>query len=229
MMAFFLIALGYLVGSIPFAYVIVRRAKGIDLRRYGSGNVGASNVMQFLGLRGFMLIALLDIAKGASVVLVAQALNRPELEKALTGLATIAGHNWPIYLRFHGGRGVAAIAGVISVLVPQASLIVVPLTLALLGLSRDGAISTGVGLLLLPLVALALYGPGVLFLGCLGLSLMAFAKRLQGSPGPAAGMETPRPRRLFYRLLYDRDVRDRDAWVTRRPDDQASSKGPAEE
>src|SRR3954452_13347546 len=100
------VVLAYLIGAIPFAYVLVRAIKGIDIRTVGSGNVGATNASRVLGLRGFLLVFGLDMLKGLLPTIGLPALVRwlggqsvADL-KVLIALATILGHNFPIYLQF---------------------------------------------------------------------------------------------------------------------------------
>ncbi len=117
-----LIAVSYLLGAIPFGYLIAR-AKGVDIRSVGSGNIGATNVARALG-KGFgILVFVLDVLKGFLPTLAARAWLHGEAEGVplavvLTGLAAIAGHNWPVTLRFKGGKGVATSCGVFLALFP---------------------------------------------------------------------------------------------------------------
>ena len=116
------IVIGYLLGSIPFAFLLSRRLEGIDIRRAGSGNVGAANVLRTSGVRAATVVMLLDVAKGAGSVLVAQRCMAGEAAPAAAGLAAIVGHIYPVWLRFHGGKGVATACGAFSVLTPWAML-----------------------------------------------------------------------------------------------------------
>jgi glycerol-3-phosphate acyltransferase PlsY len=113
------VLLAYLVGSVPFAYVLARR-RGIDLRRVGSGNVGASNVLRTSGVSSAVVAMCLDGAKGTLAVLVAQRLTMGEATPVAAGIASIIGHIYPVWLRFRGGKGVATAAGVFGVLAPMA-------------------------------------------------------------------------------------------------------------
>jgi len=111
---------GYLLGSIPFALLTARRWSLVDLRQVGSGNLGATNVMRASGMRAGVLVALLDILKGAASVVLAERLSANAAAPALAGLAAIVGHIYPVWLRFRGGKGVATACGVFSVLAPLA-------------------------------------------------------------------------------------------------------------
>jgi glycerol-3-phosphate acyltransferase PlsY len=110
----------YLIGSIPFALLLARRWGGYDLHRVGSGNIGAANVLRAAGVRAGVVVAVLDIAKGAAGVLVADRISPVDHAGALAGLAAIVGHIYPVWLRFRGGKGVATACGVFSVLAPLA-------------------------------------------------------------------------------------------------------------
>lgn len=117
----------YLIGAIPFG-LLVARAYGVnDIRHVGSGNIGATNVLRSLGMKAAIWVYLLDIGKGAATVWGASRLGqdtlRPDLFLVLVGLATIIGHVFPVYLRFSGGKGVAAAFGVLLVLLPVVTLL----------------------------------------------------------------------------------------------------------
>ena len=114
------VSLGYVVGSIPFALIVSRLVAGIDVRRAGSGNVGAANVLRTRGVAMAVCVLLLDMAKGAASVLWVARLAPGDSGPALAGLAAVVGHVYPVWLRFRGGKGVAAAAGVFSVLTPFA-------------------------------------------------------------------------------------------------------------
>ena len=114
------VVLGYLTGSVPFAYLLARRV-GIDVRVTGSGNVGAANVLRTTGTwRGIAAMSL-DVAKGAFAVAIANLTSGGAGMAAAGGAAAIVGHIYPVWLRFHGGKGVAVAAGVFGVLAPLAT------------------------------------------------------------------------------------------------------------
>jgi glycerol-3-phosphate acyltransferase PlsY len=101
----------YLVGAIPFGILISRLAKGIDIRRYGSGKIGATNVIRIVGSRAGLISMVLDVAKGSVSVLFAWLLLQTHAAQVAAGAAAVVGHNWPVYIRFKGGRGVAVFVG----------------------------------------------------------------------------------------------------------------------
>jgi len=111
--------LAYLLGSIPFGYLIVRWQKGIDVRSTGSGGTGATNVMRNLGIMGFAGTFILDLGKGILAVLLTSRLTSGDPRwVALSSVAAILGHCFPVWLRFRGGKGVATGVGVFLALAP---------------------------------------------------------------------------------------------------------------
>ena len=114
------VLLGYLAGSVPFAFLLARRA-GIDVRFTGSGNVGAANVLRTTGTGRAVAVMALDVAKGALAVFLAHISNAGAAMTAVAGTAAVVGHIYPVWLRFHGGKGVAVAAGVFAVLTPAAT------------------------------------------------------------------------------------------------------------
>lgn len=120
------IVAAYLIGSIPTGYIFGRALKGVDIREFGSGNLGATNVFRVMGRLPGILVLVIDMLKGfvcatyiASFFLYISPAARPELYRVLAGLAAIAGHNWTVFLKFRGGKGVATSAGVVIGLVPK--------------------------------------------------------------------------------------------------------------
>ncbi len=109
----------YLIGSIPFALILARRC-GADLRQVGSGNLGAANVMRASGVAAGLLVAVLDMSKGAASVWLALHMGDSRDLPAAAGFAAIIGHIYPVWLRFRGGKGVATACGVFAILSPLA-------------------------------------------------------------------------------------------------------------
>lgn len=102
---------GYLLGAVPFGILISRLAKGIDLRRYGSGKIGATNVIRTVGGKAGLISMLLDVAKGSLAVLFAWLMLHTHAAEVAAATAAVAGHNWSVYIKFQGGRGVAVFVG----------------------------------------------------------------------------------------------------------------------
>ncbi len=119
-----LVALGYLVGSIPFGF-LAGKSRGVDIRQHGSGNIGATNVLRTLGKPLGITVFILDVLKGALPVALALWLTPSSLTHVAVALATILGHNYTCWLGFKGGKGIATSAGVLMLLFP------IPLLLAI--------------------------------------------------------------------------------------------------
>ena len=116
-----LVLAGYLIGAIPFALLLARRMGGTDVRRVGSGNVGAANVLRVASVPVAVSVMALDAGKGCAAVLLARSLGAPEATVAAVAGAAVAGHVFPVWLRFRGGKGVATAGGVFAVLAPAAT------------------------------------------------------------------------------------------------------------
>lgn len=113
-----LVFAAYLLGSVPFAFLVVKWQSGVDIRNVGSGNVGATNVLRSAGIPAAALVLALDVAKGATPVVVGQALGAPPAVLGACALAAVLGHVFPIFLGFRGGKGVATAAGAIGAMSP---------------------------------------------------------------------------------------------------------------
>jgi glycerol-3-phosphate acyltransferase PlsY len=122
MRSLLVLVIAYLIGSIPFGYLIVRTKEGGDIRQTGSGGTGATNVSRRAGKVAGVLTLLLDAAKGAAAVLIAQNVSGSAWVKAAAAIAVIVGHIFPVWLGFRGGKGVATGVGVFLVLAPMALL-----------------------------------------------------------------------------------------------------------
>jgi len=117
-----ILIIAYLIGSIPFGYLIVRTKRAGDVRQIGSGGTGATNVSRRAGKAAGVLTLLLDAAKGAAAVLIAQNVSGSDWVKAVAAIVVIVGHIFPVWLGFRGGKGVATGVGVFLVLAPIALL-----------------------------------------------------------------------------------------------------------
>ena len=114
----FVLGAAYLIGAIPTAYLAVSWAKGQDIRALGDGNVGAGNAARVLGVRAGLIIASVDIAKGAACVLLSQLTLGLAEEGMAAGFAAVVGHVWPVYIRGRGGRGAAPAVGALMAALP---------------------------------------------------------------------------------------------------------------
>ncbi|RJQ54362.1 MAG: glycerol-3-phosphate 1-O-acyltransferase [Actinobacteria bacterium] len=173
-----IIAAAYLIGSMPIGLVVGLAFYGVDIREYGSGNLGATNAYRTLGPVGGIVVFAGDVAKGALPVLAAVALVAPEpatLRSALlvlTGLAAIAGHNWSLYLRFRGGKGVSTAAGVLLVLFPFITAILFAIWVAVLVATRYVSLASMAIALTFPALVVILYHGNAIYVG---FSLIASA------------------------------------------------------
>ena len=146
------VVIGYLLGSVPCAYIAARLAKGVDIRRVGGGNVGALNVMREVGTAAGIAVYLADVAKGSLAVLVAQWLGAPLLWVFAAGLAALVGHSWPVWLKFRGGQGLATGMGVLLVVAPIEFAISFAIIVIVVLLTSNARFGSAVGLALLPLI-----------------------------------------------------------------------------
>ena len=110
----------YLIGSIPFGLLVSKGLFKQDLRKLGSGNIGATNVMRNFGVKPFVAVMVMDMAKGIAAVKIGSGIGLNPQVALLSGLAAIIGHNWSLYLKFKGGKGVATSGGVIIAAYPVA-------------------------------------------------------------------------------------------------------------
>ncbi len=116
-----LLPLTYFIGALPWGYVILCLRRGIDIREYGSGRTGVSNALRTAGMRIAGLVLTLDLAKGIAAVLLARTLIGDPTAEVAAGLLTLAGHNWPVFLGFRGGRGIAPGLGGLVIISPLAA------------------------------------------------------------------------------------------------------------
>lgn len=155
--------IGYLLGSIPIGYLVVRRLYHIDIRRYGSGNIGFTNVFRTAGLAPGLLVLVGDILKGVIAVLVGQWLGG-ETAGMLGGLAAVAGHNWSLFLQFSGGRGVATGAGVFLALAPKVLAVAALIWVVTVALTRYVSLGSILSAISVPILILIFHESFLLFI-----------------------------------------------------------------
>lgn len=148
------VAIGYLIGAIPFGLIVGRVSRGLDVRKYGSGMTGATNVMRTAGTVPGLVVFALDLGKGVGVVFLARVLvaGGPPLMAGAAALACVVGHNWPIYLRFKGGRGVMTYFGGLLALAWPVVVIGGGVSLVTIALSRYVSLGSLVGAVVAALV-----------------------------------------------------------------------------
>lgn len=192
---FIMVALiGYLLGSIPFGLIISKWKAKIDIRQYGSGRTGGTNVLRLLGKKAFLTVASLDILKGALAVVIAGLIFGQDylmvgnsglgvlFAQVVAALAAVAGHIWPIFIKFKGGRGVATFFGGLIVLCPVAGLFGGEALIIGAGLSGFASLGSIIGVvgayaILVPLTLV--YGFPIEYLGytLIGTLLILFVHR----------------------------------------------------
>lgn len=145
----------YLVGAVPFGFLAGRFLGKVDIRGLGSGNIGATNVMRTLGPFPAVLVLLLDALKGWVAVFGAQQLGFADWVVAGAALAAVGGHNWPVFLRFRGGRGMATALGVVIALAPAVAGLLVAVFVAVVALTRYVSLGSIIAAVLLPILFFA--------------------------------------------------------------------------
>ena len=184
------VLLAYLLGSVPFGYLVFRARRGEDIRRHGSGNIGATNVARTLGPLAGLATLLLDAGKGSLAVLVMRWLGAAPLWLALAAVAAILGHAFPVFLRFKGGKSVAVGLGVFTVLAPLAILPAIGTFLLVLVWSRYVSLASVIASLSFPLWAWALHAPRATVLGGLVCAALITAKHHENWRRLLAGTES---------------------------------------
>ena len=170
------VALAYAIGSIPFALLLARCRGTPDLRMIGSGNLGAANVVRASGVTAGVVVALLDVAKGALSVTVARYLSDQSGAPAAAGLAAIVGHIYPVWLRFHGGKGVATACGVFSTLMPAAVVPALTVFAVTVWLTKYISLGSILATLVLPPIAYLEGGSGSVVVAALAASALIVFK-----------------------------------------------------
>ena len=186
----------YLVGSVPFAFLLARR-RGIDLRRVGSGNVGATNVLRTSGVGNAVLAMCLDGSKGLLAVVVAQRLTAGEATPVAAGIASIIGHIYPVWLRFRGGKGVATAAGVFGVLAPVALAAAGGVFLLAVSVTRYISVGSVAAAITLAVAASASEVPAAVAVGSIVSALIIVHRHRANLARLMAGTERRVGQRLF--------------------------------
>ncbi len=221
-----LIVSAYLFGSIPLSY-LVARARGVDLRKQGTQQTGGSNLWHTTSRTLGVLVGAFDLLKGAFMVYCAWLWGLDAGLQIFIGLGAIIGHNWPVFLRFHGGRGIATTIGII---------ILTPI------LNRDvitfwpliGCVAVGIGSVIffrrtpvpvllafitMPIVSAAVLEPTLVATGYTAILLIAIIKRLVAQASTEK-QQVSLGELLLNRFLFDRDIRNRADWVHRKADEK---------
>lgn len=189
-----IVIFGYLVGSIPTGVIIGKLVRGIDVRDYGSGKMGGTNVMRTLGTKLGILVIALDVAKaavavtlakiifGEQVLLIGTFLLHWQIAQVATALAVIVGHNWPVFLHFRGGRGVACFFGGLLAMSPAAALFGFQILLLVVFITRYMSMGSifgafGAWSLLAPMTVINQFPPTYLVYGLIAAALILYQHR----------------------------------------------------
>lgn len=148
------VIVSYLIGSIPFGYLLAR-AKGLDIMKHGSGNIGATNVWRNLGPIAGLTVLFLDMAKGVAAILLGKYLGGGGIE-LLAGLAVLCGHSWSIFLRFKGGKMIATGAGVVLAISPVIILVALVIWLSTVAITRYVSMGSMLAAISVPVTMVAL-------------------------------------------------------------------------
>lgn len=210
----------YLIGAIPTSYLAGRLLKGIDIRKYGSGAASGSNVWHSVARWAMVPVVMADMLKGgAPVAIAAHGLGFPIWAQGVVGLAAIAGHSWSIFLGFSGGRGVATLIGVLLIFGRWELLAFSMVGFATFGILRNSPVALLIAYVTIPVTS---FGLGEVHRGCalLGIVLLLILKRITA--------ERPIPRGewrrvILNRLLLDRDTKERESWIYRKPDNDGEA------
>ena len=165
------VPVAYLIGSVPVGIALGRFLRGIDVRRYGSGSSGATNVLRTLGPAAGLLVLLADIAKGAVPVILVSLATDEAWIRATAGTMVIVGHMWPVWARFRGGKGVATSIGAVIVLAPWVALPAAGIGFALLAVTRIVSLASMTGAIIGTVVLLVMIGIGHYDLGYLAFAI----------------------------------------------------------
>jgi glycerol-3-phosphate acyltransferase PlsY len=213
---------GYLLGSVPGSYIAGRLVRGIDIREYGSGTVSGSMVWEHVARWAILPVALWDVGKVALPTWLALRLGLGEPVAVLAGLAATVGHNWPLFLRFTGGRGFAGVLVVLLIIYPWSA--VWAFAWLVIGYAfGDSAPTALFGLATIPLLARVLQWPAVLVPASIAMIVLILFKRLEANRRPLPPPGGERRRVILRRLLLDRDIASHREWINRRPDDVVES------
>jgi acyl phosphate:glycerol-3-phosphate acyltransferase len=184
------LAAAYLIGSMSFGFMAGKLLKGIDIREFGSGGTGTTNIQRTLGTVPALVVLALDIGKGYAAVILAGALTaNPSGWMLLAGLLAVIGHNWPLFHRFRGGRGIATTIGVMLGLAPMVILIATVVGVSIIALTRYVSLGSIVGVILIPIMMFIFEYPWTYVLFGAVLAVFAIWRHRQNITRLLAGTE----------------------------------------
>jgi acyl phosphate:glycerol-3-phosphate acyltransferase len=154
------VVVSYLIGAIPTGLIVVRLLTGEDIRRHGSGNIGTVNVLRVAGAGTAVVVLAVDILKGVVPVVLAVRMGGSAWTVVLAGLAAIAGHNWSVFLKFQGGKGVATSFGVLAALSWPAAAVAAAVWIITVAITRYSSLGSLLGVVSVPITLWRLHQPG---------------------------------------------------------------------
>jgi glycerol-3-phosphate acyltransferase PlsY len=205
------LVLGYLLGSIPFAYLAARLVKKVDIRKVGGGNVGTLNTMREIGPLPGVLVLLADMGKGALAVLIAQWLGLHLYWAFAAGFLAVVGHNWPVWLKFRGGQGLATTMGVLLAFSPIPFTICFGIMLLGVSITSNVRLSAIFGFIFLPPLIWAFGGELSVLLYSIALPVFCMLKAI-----PRFQSDVDKAGKERKNLIFDRDYTP---WQTKRKKD----------
>ena len=214
-----IIILSYLFGGIPTSYLVAKHKKNIDIRNYGSGNIGAANAITQIGkISGFSIGLFDSFIKGTCVILLCKLLGFSITTQILSGLFTIIGHCWSPYIKFTGGRGVATSVGVVIGFNLLPEIIILTLIMGILGgiIFKETSIWAALSIPILIMLNLLFNRPTDIIYLSLLIGLILIIKRL------TANWEPIDPKQSIFKLIlnraiWDRDIKNKEKWINRLP------------
>jgi acyl phosphate:glycerol-3-phosphate acyltransferase len=213
----------YFLGAVPVSYLAARYIDGIDLRRHGTGQVGAGNFYRLTKSRKTGLaVGAFDVIKGGLMMWLAAAAGLPPEQLLIIGAAVVAGHNWPVFLRFSGGRGIGITLGII-LFFPLITgftfwgffTMLIPL-IGGTALLRSSPLPVLLAVASVPVASWLGGDPPAVVFGYLGILLIVIIKRIMSNPSSGTP-KINKSKLLLNRLLFDRDTSDRKRWMHRKP------------
>lgn len=165
--------ISYLLGNINAAYIYGRITKNTDIRQHGSGNAGTTNALRVMGKKAAIIVFISDFLKGLIAVLLAKELSHGAYAEAIAALAVIIGHNWPIFLRFKGGKGIATLIGAYAMIAPIYLLIALGIAILIISFSKLVSLASICGIYSILIMIIIFQGFGINFILTLIIAIIS--------------------------------------------------------
>lgn len=215
-----LIILSYFSGGVPTSYLVAKYKKNIDIRDYGSGNVGAANAISQIGKKSGISIGFFDcFVKGTCIILLCKLLGLEVTTQILSGLGVIIGHCWSPYIKFTGGRGIATSVGVVIGFNLWPEIVILTLIMGIFGgvIFKETSIWAAISIPALIILNLLFDRPNEIFYLSLSIGLILIIKRITANWEPLNKKQS-KFKLLLNRIIWDRDIRNKEEWVNRLPE-----------